>query len=98
MVASAASPRTGDHSIMEACMGRSSLTGLTIAGAVLVLLGLLAFAVPVFTTQETRDVARVGDLKLQTTENRSFVIPPLVSGGALVLGVILIGAGLYQRR
>ena len=79
-------------------MGRSSLTGLTIAGAVLVLLGLLAFAAPVFTTQETRDVARVGDLRLQATEKRSFVIPPLVSGGALVLGVILIGAGLYQRR
>jgi hypothetical protein len=79
-------------------MGRSSITGLTIGGAILVLLGLLAFAVPVFTTQQTRDVARIGDLKLQTTESRSFVIPPLVSGGALVLGVALIGAGLYQRR
>jgi hypothetical protein len=79
-------------------MGRSSLTGLTIGGAILVLLGLLAFAVPVFTTQQTRDVARIGDLKLQTTESRSFVIPPLVSGGALILGVVLIGAGLYQRR
>jgi hypothetical protein len=79
-------------------MGRSSMTGLTIGGAILVLLGLLAFAVPVFTTQQTRDVARIGDLKLQTTESRSFAIPPLVSGGALVLGAVLIGAGLYQRR
>lgn len=79
-------------------MGRSAMTGLMVAGAVLVLLGLLAFAVPVFTTQETRDVARIGDLKLQTTESRSFAIPPLVSGGALVLGVVLMGAGFYQRR
>ena len=79
-------------------MGRPAITGVTIGGAILVLLGLLAFAVPVFTTHETRDVARVGDLKLQTTESRSFVIPPLVSGGALVLGVVLIGAGFYQRR
>jgi hypothetical protein len=79
-------------------MGRSGMNGLTICGAVLVLLGLLAFAIPVFTTQETKDVARVGDLKLQTTESHSFVIPPFVSGGALILGIVLIGAGFYQRR
>ena len=79
-------------------MGRSAMSGLTLGGAALVLLGLVAFAIPVFTTQETREVARVGDLKLQTTENRSFVIPPLVSGGALVLGIVLIGAGFYQKR
>lgn len=79
-------------------MGRSGISGLTIGGVILVLLGLLAFAVPVFTTHETRDVARVGDLKPQTTESRSFVIPSLVSGGVLVLGVVLIGAGPYQRR
>ena len=79
-------------------MGRSAMSGLMLGGAALVLLGLIAFAVPVFTTQETKDVARVGDLKLQATENHSFVIPPFVSGGALVLGVVLIGAGFYQRR
>jgi hypothetical protein len=83
---------------MEVSMGRSSMTGLMIGGAILILLGLLAFAVPVFTTHETRDMARIGDLKVQTTENRSFAIPPVVSGGALVLGVVLIGAGFFQRR
>jgi hypothetical protein len=83
---------------MEVSMGRSAMGGLTISGAALVLLGLLAFAIPVFTTQQTTDVARIGDLKLQTTENRSHAIPPFVGGGALALGVILIGAGFYQRR
>jgi hypothetical protein len=78
-------------------MGRSS-SALMIGGAVLVLLGLLAFAIPVFTTQQTTDVARIGDLKLQTTANKSYVIPPFVAGGALVLGVVLIGAGFYQKR
>ena len=78
-------------------MGRS-MSWLLICGAVLVLLGLVAFAIPVFTTQQTKDVARIGDLKLQTTESRSYVIPPLVAGGALVLGVVLIGAGFYQKR
>lgn len=74
------------------------MTGLIITGAVLVLLGLLAFAIPVFTTHQTTDVARIGDLKLQTTEARSYAIPPFLAGGALVLGIVLIGAGFYQKR
>jgi hypothetical protein len=78
-------------------MGRSPMTGLMIGGAVFILLGLLGFAVPYFTTQQTRDVAKVGDLKLQTTEHRTYAVPPLVSGGAVVLGVVLIGASLYRK-
>jgi hypothetical protein len=54
--------------------------------------------VPIFTTQQTKEVAKIGDIKLQTTESTSHVIPPMVSGGALVLGIVLIGAGLYTRR
>ena len=49
--------------------------------AVLVLLGLLALAIPVFTTQQTTDIARIGDLKLRTAENRSYGIPPVVGRG-----------------
>ena len=71
---------------------------LTMVGAVLVLLGLLGFAIPMFTTEQTKDVANIGDLKLQTTETTSHTIPPLLSGGALVLGIVLIGAGFYQKR
>ncbi len=83
---------------MEVFVGRSSMSVLTIAGALLVLLGLVAFAIPEFTTQHTEDVAKIGDLKLQTTQHTSYFIPPVVSGGAVVLGIVLIGAGLYQRR
>ncbi len=78
-------------------MGRS-MSALVMGGAVLVLLGLLVFAIPVFTTQQTTDVARIGDLKLQTTESKSYAIPPFVGGGALILGVVLIAAGFYQKR
>jgi hypothetical protein len=74
------------------------MNALTIAGAVLALLGLIALASPVFTTKETKDVAKVGDLKVQTTDETTHIVPPLVSGGALALGVVLIGAGLYRRR
>jgi hypothetical protein len=69
-----------------------------IGGAVLLLLGLLALAVPVFTTQHTTDVARIGDLKLQTTESKSYVIPPVVGGAAVVLGIGLIGAAVRRKR
>ena len=64
----------------------------------MILLGALGFAVPYFTTQQTREVARVGDLKLQTTETTGYTIPPLVSGAAVGLGVLLLGFGLTQRR
>ena len=69
-----------------------------IGGAILVLIGLIGLAVPVFTTQQTTDVARIGDVKIQSTESTSHVIPPIVTGGALVLGVLLLGAGVLQKR
>jgi hypothetical protein len=71
---------------------------LVVIGAILALAGIIGFAVPIFTTHETKEVAKVGDLRLQTTEATPHVIPPIVSGGALVIGIVLIGAGLYQRR
>lgn len=76
-------------------MGRSPLM---IGGAILILIGLIGFAIPMFTTQQTTDVARIGDVKIQATESTTHVIPPLVTGGALVLGVLLLGAGAFQRR
>jgi hypothetical protein len=77
-------------------MGRTN--GLMILGVVLVVIGLFGFAIPVFTTHQTRDVARIGELKIQTTEDTPHIIPPLLSGGVLMLGVILIGLSVYQKR
>jgi hypothetical protein len=83
---------------MEVALGRSPLTGLLPGGTVLVFLGLLGFAIPIFTAERTTDVANIGGLELQSTQSTSYVIPPLVSGGAMVLGVVLIAAGFYRRR
>jgi hypothetical protein len=74
------------------------MNGLMMSGVALAVLGLIGLAIPVFTTQQTKEVAKVGDLKLQTTENEAHVIPPLLSEGALALGIVLIGAGFYRRR
>jgi hypothetical protein len=67
-------------------------------GGILVVLGILGFAVPVFTTSRTTNVAQLGDLKIQATERSSHAVPPIVSTGAIILGVLFLGAGLYQRR
>ena len=77
-------------------MGR--MNGLMIIGVILVVVGLLGFAIPVFTTQKTEEVARIGNLKLQNTEDTSHRIPAILSGGVLVLGLIVIGTSLYQKR
>lgn len=74
------------------------MNGLTLFGVILIAVGVLGLAIPIFTTQKTDTVARVGDLKLQATEDVSHHVPPLLSGGALVLGLVLAGAGLNQKR
>jgi uncharacterized membrane protein HdeD (DUF308 family) len=77
-------------------MGRS-MNGLVMLGAVLAVAGLIALAIPSFTTQQTNEVAHIGDLKLNATESTSHFIPPMVSAGVLLLGIVLLGAGLYRR-
>ncbi len=66
-------------------------------GALLALLGILGLTIPAFTTAETRDVVKLGDLRIQNTEQTTHVVPLLLSAGALVLGLVLMGAGLYQK-
>jgi hypothetical protein len=68
------------------------------AGVFLALLGILGLAVPVFTTSQTKDVAKLGDIKIQNTEQSTHVVPQPLSFGVLILGVVLIGAGLYHKR
>jgi hypothetical protein len=73
------------------------MKSITSFGALLVLLGILGLAIPVFTTSQTKDVVKLGDLKIQNTEQSTHVIPQALSAGVLLLGVVLIGAGLYRR-
>ena len=78
-------------------MGQSTRI-VTIAGAILVVLGVAGTAIPVFATDRTTEVAKIGDLSIDTQERSFHSIPLLVSGGVLLLGMILVGSGLYQRR
>ncbi len=73
------------------------MKGIVLAGAVIALLGLLGLAIPVFSTSQTKDVAKIGDLKIQANEETSHVVPPMLAGGALVIGLVMLGAG-YMRN
>jgi hypothetical protein len=74
------------------------MNGFAFFGAILALAGILGLAVPVFTTHKTENIARFGDLKIQDTHDVYHSIPPIMSGGALVLGIILIGTSVYRQR
>lgn len=71
---------------------------LLIVGAIIFLLGIAGIAVPYFTTEQTKNVANVGPLHVQATEQQSHVIPPLLSEAAVVVGAVLMGVGLVRRR
>jgi hypothetical protein len=73
-------------------------SAIIIVGAILVLAGLIGLTYPVFTTSHTEDVAKLGSLKLQNQEQTEHWIPPAASGGVLVLGAVLIAAGVVIRR
>jgi len=73
------------------------MKGILLMGVVLAILGLVGLAMPVFSTTQTKDIAHVGDLHVQANETTPHTIPPIVSGGLLALGVVLIGAGVLNR-
>ena len=64
---------------------------LEVAGVIVALLGGLAIAIPVFTTQQTKEVAKIGDLKLTTNEETAHIIPPWSAW-------CWIGAAVVTRR
>jgi len=70
---------------------------LLLAGAIILLLGVAGIAVPYFTTEQTKDVANVGPLHVQATEQTSHVIPPLLSESAIVVGAVLMGVAFVRR-
>lgn len=73
------------------------MKSITWFGAVIVLLGMLGLAIPIFTTSRTENLAQVGSVQIQDTEQSVHVIPQILSAGVLVLGLLMIGAGLYPK-
>ena len=70
---------------------------MTIVGALLAVVGFIMLAYPFFTTQQTKDVANIGPLHVQENEQQTHVIPPVLSGGILAVGVVLLAGGLLSK-
>ena len=68
-------------------------------GAILVILGVVGLSTPwlKFTTSETKDVANIGNLHVQSKEDKVHVIPPAVAGAVIAIGVVILGGGLFRR-
>ena len=66
-------------------------------GAVLAIVGFILLAYPFFTTQQTKEVAHLGPLHVEENEQQTHMIPPILSGGVLAIGVVLLASGLMKR-
>jgi hypothetical protein len=73
------------------------MKGIVLIGAVIAFLGLLGLAIPVFSTSQTKDIAKIGDLKIQANEVTSHAVPPMLAAGTLVIGLMLVGAGYLKH-
>ena len=69
---------------------------MKIAGVILIVVGVLGFAITglSFTTEE--EVFDVGPLEVQREKERSIPFTPVASGGAIVVGIGLVLVG--RRR
>ena len=57
----------------------------------------LALTYPAFWTRDTKEVAKLGDVTIQSHENVLHFIPPIASIGAIVIGGGLILAGVVLK-
>lgn len=62
-------------------------------GLILVALGAVGLVVPRITYQEEAASVDVGPLSLNVQQERSFTIPDVLAGAAIVVGGVLIAVG-----
>jgi hypothetical protein len=67
------------------------MKNLTLLGAVLLVLGLLAFVVPIPHTENHG--VKVGDTKIGVQTEHSDRLPPVVGGGLAVAGFVVLALG-----
>lgn len=68
-----------------------------LAGAILAICGVLAIAVPYFTTTKTTDVAKIAGVQLAVTEQTDHRIPPWAGPAALIAGIAMLAAADLGR-
>jgi len=64
-----------------------------VAGLLLVVLGVVALAIPTFTYFTTERVADVGFVKIDISKPHTVVLNPIVGGIAVAAGLVLVLVG-----
>jgi hypothetical protein len=63
-----------------------------LAGGILVVLGFVLLLVGGLSYKEKKDVAVLGDLKMQVTEEKKLQVPPVISGLLILVGAAMVFA------
>jgi hypothetical protein len=74
-----------------------STRALFVAGLILVVLGVIALAVPSFTFFTQERVADAGFFTIDRSRPHTIVLNPIVGGVALVAGLVLVVVGLRSK-
>ena len=69
----------------------------TIVGIVLIVIGIIGFAVGGFSFTHEKQDAKIGPLNIEHKETSTVPIPPILSGIALVGGIALVIVGAKSR-
>jgi len=66
---------------------------MKLAGIILIVIGILALVYQAFPYSQTKEVAKIGSLEIQSKETHELPVPPIVGGICVVAGVVLLVAG-----
>jgi hypothetical protein len=69
----------------------------TIIGILLILVGIIGFAVGGFSFTHEHQDAKIGPLNIEHKQTSTVPIPPILSGIALVGGIVLVVVGSRSR-
>jgi len=69
----------------------------TIIGAILIVIGIIGFAVGGFSFTHEHQDAKVGPVEIEHKQTSTVPIPPILSGIALVGGIALVVVGAKSR-
>jgi hypothetical protein len=69
----------------------------TIIGIILIVIGIIGFAVGGFSFTHEHQDAKVGPLNIEHKQTSTVPIPPILSGLALVGGIALVVVGAKSR-
>jgi len=70
---------------------------ITIAGIILIVLGVLGFIYKGITYTEKEKVVDLGPLEIQTEDEETIPIPEILSGTALIGGIVLVAVGAKKK-